>query len=153
MTPQTPGLGLSAWLGLQASIDGLAAQVRREADWRQRVAGIVQQVPFAQPMAINAGAGSIDQPDLLKAKTGFYWSVRRVFTTGYSAGTVLASRDLMEPLWNFTVAAPFTTFGKGEMLLPPDSRLTFAATGITGTVTVWGVADCFPTWYLPFYIG
>jgi hypothetical protein len=90
----------------------------------------------------------------MQAKTGFIWSIRRITAVGFSGGTVTAYRNSLtgEPVMPFAVAA-VNTIGRGELLLMSGDRLVWQAMGITGTVTVYGVADCFESWFLPFYIG
>ena len=41
------------------------------------------------------------------------------------------------------------------MLIHPGSQLIFSAlaSGITGTIQIYGAADMFESWYLPYYIG
>ena len=71
---------------------------------------------------------------------------------------VLQSRQAVEI--NGEPVAPFPqegvfTFGKGELLIHPGSQLIFSAlaSGITGTIQIYGAADMFESWYLPYYIG
>lgn len=146
-----PELELTAQLC--ASIDGLTAQMRREEEFRQRSSQVLRQVPITAPQ-ITSGSGTIDSPDLLKVKTGYYWSVRRLTFSGFTAGTCVVYRNnvLGEPLVPVQAAGVFT-FGRGEMLLSPDDRLVVMATAITGVVQLNGAADCFEMWYLPYYIG
>ncbi len=105
-------------------------------------------------MNLSGGAGVIDYPDTLKAKTGYYWSVRRLTLTGWTVGSV--SVRLNDPNGELIASYPnpaVFTFGRGEMLLHPDDRLVITATGITGFVQVNGAADCFESWYLPEYLA
>ena len=139
---------------LCASLDGMTAVMERERNWRQRVAQAITQVPFAGSITLSGGAGSYDQPDQLSAKTGYIWGIRRLTVQGFTAGSVIAYRNSAagEPVMPFPVPA-VNTIGRGEELLMPGDRLVWAAAGITGTVTFWGVADCFESWYLPFYLS
>jgi hypothetical protein len=145
-----PDLEITAQL--VASIDSLTAQMQRQEDQRQRQSQVIRQVPITAPQA-NA-AGLIDSPDLLAVKTGYYWSIRRLTLSGFTAGTcvVYRSSPFGEPLVPVQAAGVFT-FGRGEMLLNPGDRLVVQATGITGYVQLNGAADCFEQWYLPHYIG
>ena len=148
-----PELTLTAQLC--ASIDGLTAQLQREEQQRQRAAQCIRQIPLAPPlMILDAGAGVIDYPDVLAAKTGFIWSVRRLTVFGFTAGTAVAymNSQFGEPVAPFAVAGS-ATFGRGELLMHPGDRLVITASGITGNVQVIGAADCFEQWYLPNYIG
>ena len=128
---------------------------RRAEDRRMMCLRDFSQLPLAfPPMVLAGGAGTLDMPDSLAAKTGFYWSVRRLTAVGWSAGsvTVFADSVVGEPLAPFPAPAVLT-FGRGELLLNPGSRLVVSATGITGSVQLWGKADCFPTWMLARYMG
>jgi hypothetical protein len=79
------------------------------------------------------------------------WGIRRLTLAGYTAGTAGIYIDDIEPIPY--QAAGMYTFGRGEMLLDSGQRLVVQATGITGTVTLFGCADCFPRDYLPIYMG
>lgn len=130
----------------------------------------LHQTPIAPPqIPITTGAGVLQPTDLLGPMTGQYWSVRRLVSYGYSAGTVTVYRNATatgfgasaaavgEILFTFPQAGTYT-FGRGEILLRPDDNLLMLATGITlssgySGVQVYGDADVFSTWLLPDYIG
>lgn len=139
---------------LVALLEGQAERDQRRAALRTRIAGAVLQVPLACPQFQGGGNGTMDYPDALKAKTGYYWSVRRLTLTGWSAGSATAYIDSTagEPVAPYPAPAVLT-FGRGELLLNPDSRLVIACTGITGVVQLNGRADVFPSWMLPYYLG
>lgn len=150
-----PEIELDLGVQLIAGIEGMAAKIDRAERYRQRMAQAIRQIPItAPPMNLASGAGVIDVPDLLAVKTGFMWSVRRLTLYGFTAGTatVLLNSQFGEPVAPFPQAAVFT-FGRGELLMHPGDRLVTTATGITGSVTLAGAADCFEQWYLPHYIG
>jgi|HubBroStandDraft_1064217.scaffolds.fasta_scaffold58122_3 hypothetical protein len=158
----TPDLSLDVLARLSVSIDGLTAAMKREQDWRARQMQVIRQVPFAGQIEISAGAGTATRNlDKEQAKTGYCWSIRRLTcgstANGWSAGSVTAFRNsvLGEPIMPFPVPA-VNTIGRAEGLLMPGDFLQWSATGITLTGSIlpyWGVADCFESWYLPFYIG
>ena len=159
----TPDLSLDLAAQLSASIEGLTAAMKREADWRMRQMTVIRQVPFAGSIAIDgSGNGtSTRNRDKEQAKPGYIWSIRRLTAgstaNGWSAGSVTAFRNavLGEPIMPFPVPA-VNTIGRGELLLMPGDAIEWSATGITLTGAIlpyWGVADCFESWYLPFYIG
>lgn len=137
---------------LDARLGSLAAGIKAEQDWRRKCAGAIQQVPIVSTQL--AGSGTIDQPDAMMAKTGYIWGIRRLTVTGFSAGTVTIYKNAAggEPVAPFPAAAVFT-YGKGQLLLMPGERLVIVGSGITGTVQLWGTADCFESWYLPYYLG
>jgi hypothetical protein len=152
---------------LTASIMGLTAAMKREADWRARQMQVIRQVPFFGSIAIASTNGGYDQPDALQAKTGYTWSVRRMTVQGFSAGTVTAYRNgnvnpatglnAGEPLCPYPVPA-VNTFAKGQMVLNSTDRIVWGAVGVAllsgySAVQFWGVADCMEAWYLPYYLG
>jgi hypothetical protein len=153
-TPSMPGLEIDFSAQIAASLDGIAAALTREQQWRQRQMQVIRQIPFAGAITLAGGAGTDDQPDKLQAKTGYIWGIRRLTANGFTAGTVTAYRNssVGEPIMPFPVPA-VNTIGRGELLLMPGDRIVWGATGITGTVSYWGVADCFESWYLPYYLG
>jgi hypothetical protein len=147
-----PDLEIDVGAQLCASLDSLTDQLRRQDAWRQQQAQVIRQIPITAPQA-NA-AGIIDVPDLLAVKTGYFWGVRRLTLSGFTAGTavVYLNSILGEPVAPFSQAGT-ATFGRGELLMHPGDRLVVAATGITGYVQLNGAADCAELWYLPYYIG
>jgi len=157
-----PGSEVSIEAGVSVALGRIADSLDYESRWRSRIAQAVTQLDFAigDQITLSGGAGTLDLPDKFAAKTGYMWSVRRLTARGWTAGTVTAYRNSTsgEPVapWpdpGGSAGGAVFTFGRGELLLKPGDRLVFAAAGITGTVNVWGVADCFESWYLPFYIG
>lgn len=135
---------------------GLSDSMDREQRWRDKCARALTQVPLKAPQATGS-PWVIDYPDLLAVKTGYYWSVRRLTLSGFTAGTAVAYLNGLpgttagEPI-PFAQAGMFT-FGRGELLLHPGDRLVIIGTSITGYIQLDGAADCFEQWYLPFYIG
>lgn len=140
--------------GLSTAVNGWCERMDKAERFKRRAADALRQVPFAGAITLAAGAGTLQDYARFGVPTGYYWSVRRLTAQGFTAGTVTAYIDGTsgEPVMPFSVAA-VNTIGKGELLVHPLSQLVFGATGITGTVTIWGVADVFETWLLPFYIG
>lgn len=164
---EAPDTGLSAELTARldlvvGGLDKISAALRDEAEERQRMAQAVRQIPLNFP-ALNA-AGIMDARDSLMAKTGFFWSIRRIVATGFTAGTVTVYRNGYgtggEVLQVFTATAGAITPnngtitpGRGEMLLNPGDAIVVGTSGLTGTPVLYGAADCFEQWYLPYYIG
>ena len=150
----SPALDVEIGARICASLDGVAARMDRDDRWHQRISQAMTQVPFAGAITLATGAGTYDQPDQLQAKTGYIWGLRRLTAQGFSAGTVTVYRNSAsgEPVMPFPVPA-VNTISRGEILLMPGDRMIWSATGITGSVNFWGVADCFESWYLPFYLS
>lgn len=150
-----PGPLLDVWAKIGISLDTLTGELRADRAERARMMTVIRQVPLSTPqMTLNAGAGTIDIPDLLMVRTGYYWSVRRLTLSGWSAGSVTVWKNNAggEVLLAFPVPST-ATLGRGEVLLEPGARLTVTAAGITGSVQMYGAADMFEDWYLPYYLG
>jgi hypothetical protein len=127
---------------------------------KQRLMRELQQVPLNPPLLVPSGSssGTLQMADLLSPKAGFYWSLRRLAGWGFTAGTITVYKNAPggEVLFVFPAAGTYT-FGRGELILEPNSQLVFAATGVTVTAgapgaQVGGAADCFPTHLLPGYL-
>jgi hypothetical protein len=127
-----------------------AAAVRAQYDTQ-----IIRQVPLmTQNIVLSGGNGSLVSPGQYGPPTGCYWSVRRITCWGFTAGTVAAYLDSLagEAVAPFAQAGTFT-FGRGELLINPQSYLLFQALAVTGTVAVAGRADQFPVPHLRYYLG
>lgn len=126
-------------------------QQQREQRWRNR--GALQRIFMASRQSVNAN-DVIDQPDALMAKTGYWWDIRRLTITGFTAGTITVYRNANggEPVAPFAQAGMFT-FGKGEVLLHPGDRLVAVGVSTTGTWQMWGEATSVEAWYLPEYLS
>jgi hypothetical protein len=152
-------VSLSANIGaLARSTKGLCERLDREHAFRQRALQATRQIPFVINLPIAGGAGSLNPVPATGPDVGYFWSIRRLSATGFSAGTVIISIDSTagEPIQTFTGATIGTyvqTFGKGHQMVHPNSNLAISAAGITGTVIVYGSADQFESWLLPFYMG
>lgn len=148
------GVSLSASMDrLAQGIGGLCERMDREGALRRRALEAFRQVVFVINVPLVAGAATIN-PTSEGPNLGFYWSIRKFAAVGFTAGTVSTYIDNTggEPLVPFT-AAGVATIGKGEALIHPNSNIAVTATGITGTVQLWGAADQFESWLLPWYIG
>jgi hypothetical protein len=141
------GAGLGQ--GADEAVDDVMG--RRRWAWANKV----RSVPI---YATSLGAsGTISQPGTLGPPTGFYWGVRRLTASGFSAGTVTFydSSAYGEPLavvGSATAGIP-QPFGRGEVLLHPGHYLVIVAAAITGSVTIFGAADLLPADFLPRYLG
>lgn len=148
------GVSLVASLnGLADRVGGLCDRLDHEARFRQAAAQAFRQVPFIINVTLTAGAGNLN-PSPFGPDTGYYWSIRKLSAVGFTAGSVNTYVDNIggEPIVPYPVSA-VNTFGKGEQLIHPGSSIAVNATGITGTVQLWGQADQFETWLLPWYLG
>lgn len=148
-----PEIELDIGVQLVAAIETLAAAYARQESKRQRMAQAIRQVPL---VANNPTGNVIDSSETLRVHDGYYWSVRRLTLSGFSAGTAVIYRNspiagIGEVLVPFSQAATLT-FGRGEMLLGPGDRLVAQFTGITGTPQLNGAADMFEMWLLPDYL-
>ncbi len=149
-----PDIELDLGLQLIASIETLTETMRKQWQHEQRKAQAIRQVPLtANQMVLSSGAGTIDSPDTLMAKTGYYWCVRRLTLSGFTAGTAVVYLNAAggEPVLPFSSAGSFT-FGKGHILMHPGERLVVTATGITGTVQLNGAADVVEARFLYDYL-
>lgn len=149
------GLGLEVHAGLTAAVNGLSARMDRDYKRLMRQSTAIRQVPIAPgQVTLTAGAGTLTQQPNMGPAAGYYWGIRRLTAYGFSLGTVTIYIDNVngEPLVPFA-SQGVATFSKGQAILHPMSQLVISATGITGTVQVWGAADCFESWYLPYYLG
>lgn len=139
--------------GLTSAIGGFCTRMDRETARRVRASEAFRQVPFIINVPLTAGAATLN-PSPVGPELGYYWSIRKLAAVNFTAGTVNTYIDNTggEPIVPFPVAA-VNTFGKGEQLVHPSSNIAVVAAGITGTVQIWGKADQFEAWLLPWYIG
>lgn len=124
---------------------------------------VVPQIPITTSAGVLVAGNNQGGP-----VTGQYWSIRRMVTSGYTAGTVTVYRNAAvtgtgasaaatgEILFTFPQAGTYT-FGRGEMELTPDDYLVFVATGVTLAtgytgVQISGSADAYAAWLRPEYL-
>ena len=147
-------VSLSAALGnLAGAMNGMCTRMDRETARRIRASEAFRQVPFIINVPLVGGAATLN-PSTIGPELGYYWSIRKLAAVNFTAGTVNTYIDNTggEPIVPFPVAA-VNTFGRGEQLVHPSSNIAVVATGITGTVQIWGKADQFESWLLPWYLG
>jgi hypothetical protein len=156
----TAGLEIDLSAQLCAAINGLSARLDRDTQRRQaaaqRASQIYRQIPFVINLTISSSAGSLNPVPACGPPIGYFWSIRRFSATGFTAGTVILFIDSTsgEPIETFTgasIGSYIQTYGKGHQVMHPGSNLAITATGITGTVTVYGAADQLETAYFPAY--
>lgn len=139
------GVGLGQGAG--GALDALAPP--------RRPCNPVRQVPLSFGIPVSGGAGTFTGLIGYQGPpVGWYWSIRRLTAQGFTAGTVniysvSVTGEILVPF----AQAGTATFGRGEELMHPQSYLVAQASGITGTVTLYGRADAFPDWYLSEYLG
>lgn len=153
------GLSFTASLdGLTRAIGGLCDRMDRENRMKQLANQAFRQAPIVINVPLTTGAANLN-PTTIGPDIGYYWSIRRLAATGFTAGTVTVFIDNTagEPIATFPAPASavpvISTWGKGMQLLHPGSSLAILATGITGTVQLWGQADQFENWLTPWYFG
>lgn len=166
-----PGLAAAGLAAISVRFGQAAASLESAGPEgrKARLAAEMYQTPIApQQIPVTGSAGLLASGDQMGPMTGYYWSVRRIVTYGYSAGSVTVYRNAVatgfganaaaigEQLITFPQAGTYT-FGRGEILLRPDDNMMLVAAGVTlaagqGGITVYGDADCFPSWLLSSYL-
>ena len=162
MTSPPDGADLGVFASIGASLGRVASMMEDRERRRHKLFEQLHQVPIGpQQITLTAGAGNLQLLEMFGPKAGYMWSVRRLTAQGYTAGAVTAWKNGAvvgatfaggEPVAPFA-AAGVLTFGRGELLLDQNDQLIFTATGITGSVTIYGAADNFERWLLPDYLG
>jgi hypothetical protein len=145
---------LDVGVQLIASLETLTDALNRQWQHEQKKAQALRQVPLiANQMSLTAGAGVIDDPANLRCPTGYYWSVRRLTLSGFTAGTatVYINSQYGEPVAPFASAGS-DSWGKGHILLHPGDRLVVTASGITGYVQLNGAVDLVEARFLYDYL-
>jgi len=148
-------VGMGRTMALMAEREA-GRQAHDRFDW-------LHQVPIGpQQITLTAGAGNLQQTQGFGPDVGYMWGVRRLVAVGFTAGTVVAYKNGTaiagttlvggEPLIAFN-SAGVATIGRAEVILDYNDTLNFTATGITGTVQIFGAADNFERWMLPKYLG
>lgn len=138
---------MSVDVGLEV-FASLGEKLDRESKYREERKNIVHQSPIVGQLS---GSGTLDEATQLSPTIGNCWSIRRLTVIGFTAGSVTVYLNNLEPVAPYPSPAVFT-YGRGELLLQPKDRLVVVATGITGNIQLWGVADEFPHWYLSEYL-
>jgi len=156
------GVSLSAAVGgLTAQMSVLTDRLDRDNRFRERAAQASRVVPFVMNIPISGSAGSLNPAPNCGPDTGYFWSIRRLAATGFTAGNVIVYIDNIagQPIWYATGAAIGVTlndWGKGHQFIHPNSNLAVNCTGITSAnnqVIIYGDADQFESWLLPWYQG
>jgi hypothetical protein len=151
--PADPGIEVDWSLSLRAAAGALERDRDRQEQLTRHAANGFTQVEFGGAITLTAGAGTLQDPGRFGCPQGYIWSIRRLTTQGFTAGTVIAYRDSIvgEPLMPFPVPS-VNTFGKGEIILKRMSQIVWNATGIVGSVQIWGAVDQIESWMFPWYM-
>ena len=138
----------------------LTAQVGaiREAMSRQAARGprvpfeACHPVTFLGQIPLSSGAGSLSIPDLYGPHDPYYWDVRALAFSGFTAGTVTVAENNTGalPIAQTTAIGQFTW--SAQNILSPRDWLVFSATGVTGSVNFVGLAIEIETAWLPDYL-
>jgi hypothetical protein len=148
------GLGASLEVMLGRVADTLDRLDHREQRMQQMWQDLHPVPILSGQVPLTAGAGTLNTPDRLGPKDGYWWDVRRLSTWGFTAGTVNVflndATGFGELLASFPQAGQFT-WG-GQLLMGPRDFLVVSATGITGTVSVAGQAVEIADRMLPEYL-
>lgn len=123
--------------------------------WKKR-GEVVFQVPLYGQITGTTGNDAANSTNSnLSTDRGLCYSIRRLSVSGFTAGTVIAYLNAIEPVatWTFSATTDQAKYySQGGLLMQPGDRLTLGANGVTGTAQLFGVADAFPIWYLPEYL-
>jgi len=140
---------------LGALADGLNALVDDKRSRPQQLWNACRPVPILPgQVPLSSGAGTLDVPDRMGPKDGYWWDVRRLTLWGFTAGTVSVylndSTTLGEQLASCTLPGQFTW--SGQLLLGSRDRLVVVASGVTGSVSAAGQAIEVSAQALPDYL-
>jgi predicted phage tail protein len=133
-----PDLTFEASASLGLAIEGLTNEMKQARMRSQRLAQLVHPFKVSTiPMTITSNAGTLNVPNMLGPQTGYYWDVKRITATGFSAGTVTVTLGAGggETL-TIISAAGSLLLGKAHILLSGSDNLYFTAASITGTVAI-----------------
>lgn len=143
-SPPDPGDWHGMFSGLHAHLGKIAGalpdpRAQRRAEGENVWAIDIDPVPIP----LVAGFGILDLPQLLGPGLGEHWDVHVVSCTGHTAGTVLGWVNLPGPAVQVATpaaqqaalrvifsSAGVNNYGKNQVHLRPQDRLTFVASGI-----------------------
>lgn len=113
--------------------------------WQEKIPGL--------PIPISGGTGQLTDRIYLASQPECFMGFRRLCVSGFSAGSVTAYINGIEPAAFFPTAGVPQFYGKSQLLIDSGEYLVFIATGITGQPLVWGKTDNFPGWFEKRYIA
>lgn len=145
MTEVGAGVEIDLGVHIGAAVGQAVAQAltaHRNAEARRRRELNAKLMPLSVdpiPMVLAGGVGTLDVPRLLGPAQGWVFQLDGVGVQGFTAGSVAVFASpvagLGANILNFASAGPF--YARHFRYLRYGERLTFSATGITGTVSVW----------------
>jgi hypothetical protein len=148
------GNGAGAGFSVELALGTIARHHQRQEklwDLRRQVHTVLITAPL---MVLAAGAGSINQPDLLGPHDGYEWDVKRLVAASFTAGTVNAYRNYQaDANLIATWSTPGTWSFNKQLWLNGSDAILFTATGIVGQVTVSGEAVQVPSLLVPDYLS
>jgi hypothetical protein len=153
LTKRARGVRAQAAAAVEVTLGRIADRLDKQTADRDLMRLIVPVLITAPQVPLAAGAGTLNQPDLLGPHEGFAWDVRRLTAASFTAGTVTAYLNYQADeniVVQWTQAGSF--FFSGNVILGDSDALIFVATGITGQVTISGQAVNVPTPLLPEYL-
>lgn len=151
-SPNGAGIGLGLAGGL-SSASPPAAERKPNADQQRARKDVLWEDVHVAPIVGALGAnGTLDQPDMYGPKEGYWWDLRRLTVSGFTAGTVDVYRNTVNGvvLYSFSAAGE-KTWSKQQFLGPRD-RLIFVVSGLTGSVQIDGQAMEVSAQYMPVYL-
>lgn len=145
MTETSAGLEIDLGLHIGAAVGRAVAEVlavdRRERQaWRDELNSKIMPLSVDPiPIPLVAGAGSLDVPRLLGPAVGWVFQLDGMGAQGFTAGSVAVWASSVPgmgaQILNFSSAGTF--YQRHFRYLRYGERLTFQASGITGTASIW----------------
>lgn len=153
LTTRVRGATAAASLSLEASLGRIAQHMDGERK-RAEAMRLIHPVPITCPQPVlTAGAGTINQPDMLGPHDGYYWDVRHLTAAGFTVGSVSVYLNYQaDENLKGTFPQPGILTFSGNLMLGDSDALIFVCTGITGQVTIGGQAVNIPSRLVPWYL-
>lgn len=145
MTEAGAGFEVDVGVHIGAAVGRAVAEAladHRRAEQRRRAWLNSQIMPLSVdpiPIQLAAGAGTLDAPRLLGPALGWVFQLDGMGAQGFTAGTVSvwASSVAGQGANVFTFTAAGVFYQRHFRYLRYGERLTFQASGITGTAAIW----------------
>lgn len=148
---EDPGQLSGLLVQVTAALGDIKAALDRQARPRVPFAAC-HPVTFVGQIPLSGGAGTLSTPDLYGPHDPYYWDVRAIAFSGFTAGTVTVSENAAgaQPIAQTTQIGQFTW--SAQNILSPRDWLVFNATGVTGNVQFVGLAVEIETAWLAEYL-